>query len=65
MKTTISIFVLLISVVTCLPAQDIVDDIYFKPSDANKALTTEKIKSAKPNYKNGAKEIIYIDTKKK
>ena len=64
MKTTISIFVLLISMVMYLPAQDIVDDIYFKPSDANKALTTEKIKSAKPNYKNGAKEIIYIDTKK-
>lgn len=64
MKTTISFFVLLICMVMYLPAQNIVDDIYFRPSDANKALTTEKFKSEKPNYKNGAKEIIYIDTKK-
>ncbi|MDD4490671.1 MAG: hypothetical protein PHD30_09260 [Paludibacter sp.] len=65
MKTIISIIILLVCMVTYLPAQDVIDDVYFKPSDANKALTTEKIKSAKPNYKNGAKEIIYIDNNKK
>ena len=63
MKTTISIIVLLTCVVF-MQGQQIVDDVYFKPSDANKALSTERIQSVRPNYKNGAREIIYIDNNK-
>ncbi|GAB1415193.1 hypothetical protein MASR2M117_05990 [Paludibacter sp.] len=47
-----------------LNAQEIDDDIYFKPSDVNKAIVSNKNKSVRPNYKNGAKEIIYLNSKK-
>jgi len=38
----------------------VTDDIYFKPSDAKIVQKARKNNEA-PNYKNGAKEIIYID----
>jgi len=38
----------------------LLDDIYFKPSDAYKAQKTT-VNKQKPNYKNGAKEIIYLE----
>lgn len=39
----------------------IVDDIYFKPSDAKKFSVKNVTETKKPNFKNGAKEIIYIE----
>lgn len=38
----------------------LIDDIYFKPSDAKNTEIISKSKQT-PNYKNGAKEIIYIE----
>ena len=65
MKTAISLIILLTCISSYLPGQDIVDDVYFRPSDANKVRSTETVRSAtKPNYKNGAKEIIFIDSSK-
>lgn len=39
----------------------IIDDVYFKPSDAKKISVQNTTEKRKPNYKNGAKEIIYIE----
>lgn len=63
MKTTISLIVLLACLSVYLPGQDLVDDVYFKPSDAQKITQRESVKITRPNYKNGAKEIIYIDSR--
>ena len=63
MKTTISLIVLLACLSVYLPGQDLVDDVYFKPSDAQKITQKESVKITRPNYKNGAKEIIYIDSR--
>jgi len=37
-----------------------VDDLYYKPGDEKTIVNTQKTQKT-PNYKNGAKEIIYID----
>lgn len=42
-------------------AQQSFDDVYFRPSEANKEKQAFKLKpQSKPMYKNGAKEIIFI-----
>lgn len=62
MKTTISLIVFLACLTIHLPGQDIADDVYFKPSDSQNITQRALVKSPKPNYKNGAKEIIYLDS---
>ena len=41
--------------------QQIIDDIYLKPSTAKNMLKQTTVVQQAPNYKNGAKEIVYID----
>ena len=66
MKRNILILLISIAVQSMAVAQSIDDDIYFKPSDAKKQASTVKQPSKtnnnyKPNYKNGAKEIVFVD----
>lgn len=61
MKTRISILALLLTISMGLLAHDYIDDVYFKPSDADRPSTSVSIQKQKANYKNGAKEIIYLD----
>ena len=61
MKTTISILAMLTIVSTVSFGHDYIDDIYFKPSDTKKVNISKTRVQQKPNYKNGAKEIIYLD----
>lgn len=72
--TFICILSLLIPVFGTVQAQKVQDDIYFRPSKAkalqqerteSKSRQEQKIQQAAPKYKNGAKEIIYIDRDKK
>ena len=61
MKTKYLFLLLILIVATGTFAQntDIIDDVYFKPS--NKTITPKANTSEKARYKNGAKEIIFID----
>lgn len=63
MKTTISLTIFLTCFSFILQGQDIVDDVYFRPSEVQKVTQREVIKTPRPGYKNGAKEIIYIDSR--
>lgn len=63
MKTTISLIVFLTCLTIYLHGQAIADDVYFKPSDPQEITQRTSVKSQKPNYKNGAKEIIYLDSR--
>lgn len=43
-------------------AQNLTDDIYFTPADADKDVSKVRVKADKPRYKNGAKEIIFKES---
>ena len=59
--SVISLLVLLIPLAGIGQNQNtFLDDIYFKPSDANKIQKTQ-VNKQKPSYKNGAKEIVFIE----
>ncbi|MDX9747206.1 MAG: hypothetical protein RBT57_01765 [Paludibacter sp.] len=61
MKAYILSIVIAALTLSGLHAQQGFDDVYFKPSEARKeAMKATTKKPAKPNYKNGAREIIYI-----
>lgn len=61
MKAYISSIVFAVLAINGLHAQQSFDDVYFKPSEARKeVMKVTSQKQAKPNYKNGAREIIYI-----
>ncbi len=61
--------ILLLSGLTLLQvtSQEIVDDVYFRPGDVqqvqNERVTPRLSSNAKPNYKNGAKEIVFLDSR--
>jgi len=47
--------------------QDIFDDVYFKPGDEQKTQNlrqnTRTTSTSRPNFKNGAKEIVFLDSR--
>jgi hypothetical protein len=57
----ISMLTVLIPLVGFGQNQQIIDDIYFKPSDAKIMKKQTTVVKQAPNYKNGAREIVYID----
>lgn len=59
MKTRI---VILFALLTSWAGAQVYDDVYFKPSD-NFKVEKEVKEEVKPKYKNGAKQIIYIQKK--
>lgn len=64
MKTKLLTIVSLLVVVLSAQSQTtVIDDIYMKPGDVIKKSTRELEK--KPNYKNGAKEIVFIERDQK
>lgn len=64
MKTMLSILLLTGFVILQVTGQEIVDDVYFKPGDVQSTRTTTRPASnIKPNFKNGAKEIVYLDSR--
>ncbi|HET7732803.1 MAG TPA: hypothetical protein VFK73_03110, partial [Paludibacter sp.] len=59
--TFISMLVLLIPLAGISQNQNTsLDDVYFKPGDATQIKKTQ-VNKQKPTYKNGAKEIVYIE----
>lgn len=66
MKTTFSLLLILSLSVMWLYGQGINDDVYFRPSDANNVQGQTNIKperTVRPRQKEGAKEIIYLDSR--
>lgn len=63
MKPLSTTILLLALILNGLQAQQVDDDVYFTPSEAKKEKLVVKPKvQKKPTYKNGAKEIIFIQT---
>ncbi|MDR2840721.1 MAG: hypothetical protein LBV75_05600, partial [Paludibacter sp.] len=63
MKQTILLFALTFLVNTVAIGQEVIDDIYFTPSDAKKEVKKDSKTADKQNttYKNGAKKIIFVE----